>query len=47
LVTISFLPVQDFFMNRKGILIYYSYRAEAVRKADAVAIAADNPTVAL
>lgn len=39
--------VQGFFTNCAWDLVYYKYKEEAVRKADAVAIAADKPTAAL
>ena len=44
---ISFLAVQSFFKKFRINLVFYKYRAEAVRNADAVANAADNPTANL
>lgn len=34
-------------MNLRENMVYFSYRAEAVRKPDAAASAADNPTADL
>ena len=39
--------VQKLFICFREFLVYYLYRAGAMRKTDAVAIAADNPTVDL
>ena len=43
----SLLSVHSFFISSREYLVYYLYRAGAMRKADAAAIAADNPTAAL
>ena len=43
----SFLLVHGFFISFRNYLVYYLYRAGAMRNADAVAIAADNPTADL
>jgi len=47
LVKNTSLSVHGFFTNRGWDMIYYKYKEEAVRKADAVATAADKPTAAL
>ena len=40
----SFPVIQILFISFEEYLVYYQYRAGAMRKADAAAIAADNPT---